>query len=538
MTLMSDTPLRRRLRAPQFDGQAVFDPPLAEAARLFAENKTAAAAVDYDFQGQSYHALAAAARRELVDKAVRFTSAYRDADVACDAANIVLAGHQPELFHAGVWFKNFALDHLGRTLGACPINLLIDNDTLRATTLAVPTGTFDSPRIEHVPFDSPGDELPFEEREVVERNLVRSFDRRVSEKLAPLVGQPLLETLWRPIDAALAQTNNLGRCLAQLRHRYEQTAGLQSLEVPLSDVCQGESFRRFMSHLLANLPRLRDVYNRALREYRRINRIRSRTHPAAELIEQDGWLEAPFWIWQRDDPRRRRLFVRSTGDEIEIADRHSLKLSIPLSSEQDANRAVERLDQIANRGIRLRPRALISTMYARLILSDIFLHGIGGAKYDELTDMIIRRFFGFEPPRYLTLSATMLLPIQRVVGSAARLTHLDRELRDLVFHPEKHLRDDQLADPFVKSFVTQKQHWVATQPPRGQRLDRHRAISSANEQLQPFVEETRKKLLGDRPDIEKQLVDNQVFASREYSFCLFPHESLVPRLLELFSAQP
>ena len=33
---------------------------------------------------------------------------------------IFLAGHQPELFHPGVWFKNFALGALARRHGARP----------------------------------------------------------------------------------------------------------------------------------------------------------------------------------------------------------------------------------------------------------------------------------------------------------------------------------------------------------------------------------------------------------------------------------
>ena len=53
----------------------------------------------------------------------------------------------------------------------------------------------------------------------------------------------------------------------------------------------------------------------------------------------------------------------------------------------------------ARQGLRLRPRALVTTMYARLMLADLFLHGIGGAKYDQLTDLIIRQFFDVQPPR-------------------------------------------------------------------------------------------------------------------------------------------
>ena len=61
---------------------------------------------------------------------------------------------------------------------------------------------------------------------------------------------------------------------------------------------------------------------------------------------------------------------------------------------------MEQLGEAHTEGVRLRPRALITTMFARLVLSDIFIHGIGGAKYDQVTDAIVRRFFAVEPPEY------------------------------------------------------------------------------------------------------------------------------------------
>src|SRR5262249_2863990 len=47
----------------------------------------------------------------------------------------------------------------------------------------------------------------------------------------------------------------------------------------------------------------------------------------------------------------------------------------------------------------------------RLFLADLFVHGIGGGKYDEITDELVRRFYGGEPPDFLVLSATLWLPV-------------------------------------------------------------------------------------------------------------------------------
>ncbi len=69
--------------------------------------------------------------------------------------------------------------------------------------------------------------------------------------------------------------------------------------------------------------------------------------------------------------------------------------------------------QLEARGIKVRSRALTTTLYARLFLADLFVHGIGGGKYDELTDELIQGFFECEPPIYLVFSATRWLPLPR-----------------------------------------------------------------------------------------------------------------------------
>ena len=54
------------------------------------------------------------------------------------AAALIVTGHQPELFHPGVWVKNFALQGLARADGATALNLVVDYDTVKATVLRVP----------------------------------------------------------------------------------------------------------------------------------------------------------------------------------------------------------------------------------------------------------------------------------------------------------------------------------------------------------------------------------------------------------------
>jgi hypothetical protein len=184
--------------------------------------------------------------------------------------------------------------------------------------------------------------------------------------------------------------------------------------------------------------------------------------------------------------------------------------------------------------VKLRPRALITTMYARLALSDLFLHGIGGAKYDQLTDLLISRFFGCEPPTFLTLTATALLPLELEPVEETDLRRVDRLLRELRYHPEKHAPPSEQANRLAAA----KRRWIEASLPRGLRLERHCSIKRINEEFQPFLAARREELQRRRRELESALRSKTILASREYSFCLFPRETLPGLLLELLAEEP
>ena len=122
-------------------------------------------------------------------------------------------------------------------------------------------------------------------------------------------------------------------------------------------------------------------------------------------------------------------------------------------------------------------------MYARLFLCDLFIHGIGGGKYDEVTDAIIRRYYGVEPPAYLVLSATLLLPLPHSSATPGDCHRLHREQRDLFYNPQRHLDEDALAQPEVAALAAQKEILVRQQPEdRRGRRERFRQIREITEQ--------------------------------------------------------
>ncbi len=319
--------------------------------------------------------------------------------------------------------------------------------------------------------------------------------------MRPLVPDPLLQDLWPTALEAARQHGNLGRSLAQARHKLEGNWGLQSLELPLGRLCADVPFRWFAVHLLRQANRLRDVYNDSLHEYRRVNKVRSHTHPVADLTSREDWLEVPFWLWARESPQRRAAFVRLRKDGLELTDFAGIRTQLHVRPDDDAQQAVAQLDSLELDGIVLRPRALITTMFARLCLSDLFIHGIGGAKYDQLTDAIVRRFLRLETPAFLVATYTAMLPVPRIPASESDLRRTSQQLRELSYHPEVYVAEDQTTRPLI----LEKRRWIEVDPPRGQRRPRHRAIERLNDALQPFLDRRRQQLIDQR----RELLDAQ-----------------------------
>ena len=211
----------------------------------------------------------------------------------------MLAGHQPELFHPGVWVKNFALNGLARRHGLTPINLVVDNDTRQDDRTAPARSRCRGigPR-----------RTPFRCRSTAGRaKLPGRTQRRRSGPVRRLRGSG--RSMLRGWDygrccrrsgrgPARGRERNalLGDCFAAARRTCERRWGCHNLEVPVSVLCRTEPFAWFACHLLAELPRFHAALQRAASATTAADTafaaatIRCRTSR-----REDDWLEAPFW---------------------------------------------------------------------------------------------------------------------------------------------------------------------------------------------------------------------------------------------------
>ncbi len=538
MTFAPEQLQRQRLATPRENRAVLAVPPMEEAGTVAAENVRLRSTADYSLQGRSLAELSGQARAELLDAARTWTVAYRETDLPNlhPEGLIFLAGHQPELFHPGVWFKNFALGALARRHGAAAVNLVIDSDTMKSSALPTPGGSPADPRRESVLFDRPATRstgcpgVPFEERQILDANLFAGFGRRVAQRIAPLVPDPLIRRFWPMVLERSRHVDRLGYCLAQARHQLEGQWGLQTLELPQSVICGSEPFHWLLAHLIANIERFRDCYNQAVQEYRRAHRIRNAAHPVPDLVTEGSWVEAPLWIWTAEQPQRRRVFVCRRGREILVSDRAGQELRLSLTIEGDASDSVGRLMAWGRHGVKIRSRALITTLWARLALSDLFMHGIGGAKYDQVTDRLIEAFFGLTPPGIMVLSATLYLPVPRPRVTNEHFREIRRELRELSYHPEKYLHANCLLDGDATlragALADEKQHWIRTPVTHENAYTRWTSFCRINQELQPWVAQRRQQLLEQQAETQRALRHEKVLGSREYGFCLYPESDL------------
>ena len=533
---------RDRWVAPSEDKSLLFVPSASQAVDLLATNRELLQNVStnsaYDFQGQSFGDILKNCREEVLQKAVSYTRSYRDISFAsCEdfsTVPVVLGGHQPNFFHPGVWAKNSAISRWAQEASGVGLQLLIDGDVPKSFGVKVPTGSLQRPHVEHLELDQNQHRVPYEAWTIGDTALLKSFGDRVTKTVAPFIDDPFIRSYWPKVLARLKNVPEVGLCLAQARHQVEGEWGLNTLELPQSQFSQCESFRWFTAHLLAHLPRLHEIYNSALAEYRLQNCLRNEAHPVPDLSADELGLEAPFWVWNEQNRQRMPLFCRHQGDTLLLTDNKGVEFALEATPESDLHTAVDQLAAAEKMGIHIRSRALLTTMFARLFCGDLFVHGIGGGNYDRLTDEIIERFFGFSPPHYMIVSGTLRLPLKQSGVSLEGLRAVDRQLRDLRFNPDRYLKQNQIVSGSsdAQTWIEEKQTWVETPltPENGSK--RHRAIAQCNQALQPFVRKAIAALSAERHAVAQKLSADKVLSDRDYAFCLFPEPLLQEFVLD------
>ena len=229
--------------------------------------------------------------------------------------------------------------------------------------------------------------------------------------------------------------------------------------------------------------------------------------------------------------------IKAGGKQEKVTSGQTLRVELPITPDTSPSRWVDALQRMESHDLRLRPRALLTTLLARLLVADVFVHGIGGAAYDRITDGIVRRLTGCDPPRYAVVSGTLRFPAAKLFpGEASRdplaeMATVRAAIRDVEFHPERHLPgvDDLPGD--ARELVLHKRRWIDTFPTPTLARRRCHEIRTANERLAFHTRAERERLHASIGPLRDRIRAASVLWSREHPWCFFSEKALRSFLL-------
>ncbi|MEZ6044862.1 MAG: hypothetical protein R3C11_04640 [Planctomycetaceae bacterium] len=526
----------RQLRVPRTDFSLLVEPEWKNLPDLLEANQKSLAGGTLTFLGKPETQLRAEARDSLINSARQYLESVRiPTEAAAGSGPLFMGGHQPTLFHPGVWVKNFASAELASLTGGTAVNLVIDNDLAESNAFTYPDEVDGHLKTGKITCGSTLVPQPWEDLPLPDQKQLDTFSHELTATLEMWNVTPMLSSIW---DKAIENSSaGLSQLFTSARILMEREMGVQNLELPISWLSTDKSFLWFALHLLVHIEEFRNVYNQQLAEYRQRNKIRNQQHPVPDLEVNGEWQEAPFWIWRTGATQRNHVWIKFVDDQIILSDGETELATIPHPDQSGPEAAIEALAELANDDLRFRPRALTTTLYARLLLCDLFVHGIGGAKYDEVTDDLLREFYHHKPPVYMALSGTIWFPIRRNIDvTAEEIDCLNDKIRDLKYHPADHLSTSQQAS--ARELLSEREHLLEAQNEyKNLSKDEKKAATSDNRQrfqrlkeiaseLTSLVEPEQQRLQEELKRLEALWAERQVQINREYPALFYPQEKL------------
>lgn len=436
-------------------------------------------------------------------------------EMKLDSRPLILTGHQPEWFHPGVWAKNFLAHGIAGYCSGTAANCVIDSDLPRTCTIAVPSrNTYETPaRLLTIPFQPiPEKDIPWESWPMtVAEQQVAAFNR-ISD-VSKSWGFDSLSSQCIPAVKSQRIGTSMARVVSACRMHLESLWGAPNLEWFLSDLTDTMAFTHFLAYLLNDLCAASRAYNEAISDYRTRRHVRTSGRPIPALSQSGQWLEAPVWVSSTTEPARQRLWIRREGARWHWrSNNHAL--SGYLTADDRLGMATALFSEIQS-GIRFRPRALLTSLSLRVFLADAFIHGLGGALYDEMTDYWIQHWLKIPAPISFVATMTLRMPLPPPTHPTHDIARRHATWRAYQWHPEQ--LADYPNDPVWQNHVHEKRRLIAWDPP--DHLDKCRRfhlLRGVNGTLREYCRSLRDDLLNVLDQKRTWEREEKLFLSREH----------------------
>ncbi len=233
-------------------------------------------------------------------------------------------GHQPEFYHPGVWIKDFLLQRLAEAASATALDFVVDSDGFQTLGVSSPCMTPGVRRCQQYLAVGSANGWYASAPVPSERDLsdfCAAADSMLASLPAPAVRRHFA-AFCGDLEAAVPRAADLAEFVTIARRRYEEPAGSDYLELPVTRLAASVAFRTFVVDLALNADRFAAAYNAELAEYRMVNKTRSPAQPFPDLATIDGAVELPLWLLAKTG--RTSVFARPAADGgtlLEDADR-------------------------------------------------------------------------------------------------------------------------------------------------------------------------------------------------------------------------
>ena len=450
--------------------------------------------------------------------------------------NIIQTGHSPAIVHPGVLIKHSLVNRIAKKVNGIGINMVVDNDAGNDNCLNIPDINDLGSSVEKMEYHPGLRNLAFEEIRYADSTQLPAFKENVLKSLHNPDMLKTLEDFMNVVIKLSGETLQFSDLFTFARHAFATRFGIRNLEVPVSLISETDPFLNFFLHITANVKCFVDIYNSKLREYRKLKKISSKANPLPDLMEKGFVIEMPFWIWEEGKQRKSLYASVSNGSRISILCENKMIEHFDfgeMNRSTDNLKNLERLKALISKGIKIRPKAIANTMYSRMFFSDLFIHGIGGAKYDLITNEIIREFFGVEPPEYATISATLYLPYKPFDVSDEDINKMKHAVKDMGYNPDRYASRGIMEDAGMISLINEKKDLISRGASDSKEkhltFDRIKQLNSLmKDKISPLIKKSENEIA----DLEKKLSYNSIVTNRNYPFCLYP-EAMLRELFKL-----
>jgi hypothetical protein len=515
---------------PSGHGELVAQPVPTQWAEMARANHERMRAWDFEVAGRPAAAVREVARREALASAGTFSARLGvPVQMPGGAEGLIVAtGHQPELYHPGVWVKDFLLQRLADEMQASALDIVVDSDSFDTVAVSSPCLVPDVHRCTQY-LAVGGENICFACEGVPSEREIEDWIAAVEKQLATL-SAPAIRRHFAEYASALRSARTDACDLAELvtfaRRRFEASAHTTYLELPATRMCASEGFSAFAVDLALAGERFTDAYNGALAEYRAINKTRSAAQPFPDLEVDGPRRELPLWLIA--ERTRHTLWCERTADALRLSDEGgAIAADLPLDP-------ADAVATLRASGLRLAPKALALTTYVRGFVSDFFIHGIGGGGYDRVTDEVFRRYYGVEPPEFAVASLTMYLPLGMHVVSEQEVSQARERLNRLEHNPDAMLGEVDFDTPQERvqasSLAAEKTQLVnAISQPDADKKSLGSRIREVNAELAALLAPLRASLEVQLASLESQRAASEILTDRTYPLCFWSPQEVADK---------